>query len=185
MTGNSVKQKNKKISDVIFIFVLTVLILFVIFVTQFWISLSVVDGDSMNNTLKNGDILLTNNLKKPERFDIVVFEHTENENYIKRIIAVEGDVIYNDEHGNVWLKKAGEERASVLTEPYLEEGIKTGIQFYCEVGENEYFVMGDNRGNSQDSRIIGTISDKQVLGVVTEYWVQKKELTTKIFSFRR
>ena len=185
MTENMVKTKKVKISDIIFIIILILVSLFVVFLTRFWITLSVVDGDSMNNTLTDGDILITNNLKTPKRFDIVVFEHQENENFIKRIIAVEGDVIYNDDHGNVWLKKAGEDQASVLIEPYLEEGLKTGIQFCYELGKDEYFVMGDNRGNSQDSRIFGAIKKDQIIGVVSEFWVEKKDLTTKLFSFRR
>ena len=185
MTKTTVKTKNKRIFDVVFTVILIFSILFVVFLTRFWITLSVVDGDSMNNTLIDGDILITNNLKKPKFGDIVVFEFDNNENYIKRIIATEGDVIYNDEHGNVWLKKAGEEQASILIEPYLDEGVKTGIQFYCEVQEGEYFVMGDNRGNSQDSRIIGAIKKEQIIGVVSDFWVEKKEFTTKLFNFRR
>ena len=185
MTENNIKLKNKKTLDVVFAVILIVSILFIIFLTKFWVSLSLVDGDSMNNTLKNGDILVTNNLKSPERFDIIVFKHNENENYIKRVIAVEGDVIYNDEEGNVWLKKAGEEQASILDEPYLDEGVKTGFQFYCELQENEYFVMGDNRINSQDSRIIGAINKDQILGVVGDFWVENKDFTTKLFGFRR
>ena len=185
MPETTKNAKNKKISDIIFIAISIILIIFVIFTTKFWISLSVVDGDSMNNTLVDGDILLTDNLKTPSRFDIVVFKHSESEDYIKRIIAIPGDVIYNDEHGNVWLQKSGEDKAEVLIEPYLEEGLKTKIQFYCELKEGEYFVMGDNRGNSQDSRIFGAINKEQITGIVTEFWVNKKDLTTKIFSFRR
>ena len=45
--------------------------------------------------------------------------------------------------------------------------------------------MGDNRGNSQDSRIIGAIKKEQIIGVVSDFWVEKKEFTTKLFNFRR
>ena len=101
MTEIAKKSKNKRKLDVVFTAILVALILFVIFLTRFWVSLSLVDGDSMNSTLQNGDILITNNLKTPERFDIVVFKHEENENYIKRVIALEGDVIYNADNSTI------------------------------------------------------------------------------------
>lgn len=185
MTKDTTNTKKIKVLDVVLLTILIFVLLFVIFLTRFWISLSVVDGDSMNNTLQNGDILLTDNLKTPERFDVIVFKHDKTENYIKRIIAVEGDVIYNDEHGNVWLKKSGEEQATVLVEPYLMEGAKTEIQFYCEVKKDEYFVMGDNRENSKDSRIIGVVKKEQITGVVSEFWIANRAITTKIFGFRK
>ena len=181
------QKTNKKIKpfDIVLLSIFLVLISFIIFLTQFWVSLSIVDGDSMNQTLFDGDILITDMLKSPKRSDIVVFKHNESENFIKRVIAVEGDTVYNDENGNVWLKKAGESKASILVENYLVEGTKTEIEFYCEVKKDEFFVLGDNRGNSQDSRFFGVIKREQITGVVSEFWVKNKEITTKFFAFRR
>ncbi len=178
-------NKKSKLFDIIFLSILIILTLFLIFVTQFWVSLSIVDGDSMNQTLTNGDILITDMLKSPRRGDIVVFNYDENETFIKRVIAVEGDTIYNDDDGNVWLKKSGEDTYSLLNEKYLVEGTKTEIKFYVELKSGEFFVLGDNRGNSQDSRVFGPIKREQINGVVSEFWVKNKKLTTKFFAFRR
>ncbi len=181
-------KKKSKLFDIVFILVFALLTIFVIFVTQFWISLSIVDGDSMNNTLNNGDILITNMLKKPERSDVVVFKYDENYDYIKRIIAVPGDVIYNDINGNVFLKKAGEDTPQILNEPYAyisDETKNNNIQFYHEVQKGEYFVMGDNRCDSYDSRFFGAIKEEQIIGIVTNYWIENKAGITKLFAFRR
>ena len=178
-------SKKIKVVDVVFLSVLLLIILFVIFLTQFWVSLSIVDGTSMNETLNHGDILITDMLKKPNRGDVVVFSHNESENYIKRVIAVEGDTVYNDVHGNVWLKKAGESEASILEENYLVEGTKTEVSFYVVLNSNEFFVLGDNRTNSEDSRFFGPIKKEQITGVVSNFWIKNKDLTTKFFAFRR
>ncbi len=181
-------KKKSKTLDIILISVFVILLAFVIFVTQFWVSLSVVDGNSMNNTLNNGDILLTDMLKKPERGDVVVFKFDENYDYIKRVIAIPGDVIYNDTKGNVYLKKAGEDTAQILAEPYAfisDEDKNSEIQFYHEVLEGEYFVIGDNRCDSYDSRFFGAIKKEQIIGVVTNFWIENKAGTTKLFAFRR
>lgn len=181
------QKSNKKIKsfDIVLLSIFLVLIFFIIFLTQFWVSLSIVDGDSMNQTLFDGDILITDMLKSPKRSDIVVFNHNESENFIKRVIAVEGDTVYNDDNGNVWLKKAGESEATILVENYLIEGTKTEVDFYYELQKDEFFVLGDNRGNSQDSRFFGAIKREQITGVVSEFWVKNKNITTKLFAFRR
>ena len=178
-------EKKIKVFDIIFYSVLIFLALFLIFATQFWVSLSVVDGDSMNQTLIDGDILITDMLKTPKRGEIVVFNHNENETFIKRVIAVPGDTIKNDDNGNVWLKKAGETSFNLLEENYLVQGTKTELKFYFELKEDEFFVLGDNRGNSQDSRFFGPIKKEQITGVVTDFWVKNKKITTKLFAFRR
>ncbi len=181
------KATNKRIKliDIIVFSCFFLFVCFIVFLTQFWISLSIVDGNSMNQTLNDGDILITNMLKKPERSDVVVFMHDENESYIKRIIALEGDIVYNDTQGNVWLKKPGEDEASILVESYLVEGTKTEINFYYELKKDEFFVLGDNRGNSEDSRFFGPIKKEQITGIVTRFWIKNKSVTTKLFAFRR
>ncbi len=179
------KVKKIKTSDVVLISIFTILLAFVIFVTQFWISLSIVNGDSMNQTLKNGDILITNMLIKPKRGDIVVFKYSESEDFIKRVIALEGDIVYNDDSGRVWLKKPTDEAPQLLNEPYLEEGLKTDIPFNFELAEGEILVLGDNRANSYDGRSFGPISEDRIIGVVTEFWVENKDFVNKVFAFRR
>ncbi len=185
---NNKKSKNNKIFDIIIVSFLILLTLFVIFVAKFWVALSVVDGTSMNNTLNDGDILVTDMLKKPNRGDVIVFKQSDTANYIKRVIAVGGDTIFNDDKGNIYLIKKGETQPTLLEEPYIIPATKddtTWGNIYCVVPDGEYFVMGDNRPVSEDSRLIGTVKEEQVLGVVVDFWIKNKELTSKIFAFRR
>ena len=117
---------------------------------------TVVDGSSMESTLQNGDSLWVDKLSyrfhDPERFDIVVFpiEDKPGTFYIKRIIALPGETIYIDEKGTIYID------GEALAESYGNEVItperRGRAAEKVRLGEDEYFVMGDNRNNSSDSR---------------------------------
>ena len=129
---------------------------------------TVVSGSSMENTLSDGDNLIVDKLsyrfKKPERFDIVVFkfQHEENTYYIKRIIGLPGETVQIDEDGNIFID------GSLLEEDYGNEVIlHSGLaQEPFTLSEDEYFVLGDNRNGSTDSRdpIVGAVSEDWILG---------------------
>lgn len=125
-------------------------------------------GSSMENTLSDGDNLIVDKITyrfhEPERFDIIVFpfQYEKNTYYIKRIIGMPGEKIRIDAEGTIYIN--GKE----LTEYYGKEVIKDAgaAATEIELGEEEYFVMGDNRNNSTDSRdpIVGNIHKKDILG---------------------
>lgn len=123
-----------------------------------------VDGDSMNNTLLNGDrLLLSSYPYTPERGDIVVINRENDEPLIKRVIAVGGDTLDIDaESGKVILN--GKE----LEEPYLDVTYTPRAHFSGEVvvPDDCIFVMGDNRTGSHDSRYndIGFVKVSNVMG---------------------
>ena len=129
-----------------------------------------VSGESMENTLDNGDQLIVDKItyrfQDPERFDIIVFpfQYQENTYYIKRIIGLPGETVQIDEKGNIYIN------GEILSESYGKEIIKPeniGIAANPIVlGEDEYFVMGDNRNNSSDSRteIVGNIHRDDIVG---------------------
>lgn len=132
---------------------------------------TVVDGTSMVPTLSDNDNLIVDKIsyrfRDPERFDIVVFppfEYDSNTFYIKRIIGMPGETVQIDEQGNIYIN--GER----LEENYGKEIISADKRGRAVepvvVGENEYFVMGDNRNNSTDSREprIGNIHRNQLIG---------------------
>ena len=126
-----------------------------------------VNGDSMNNTLENGDNLIVDKIsyrfKDPERFDIIVFpyQYQENTYYIKRIIGLPGETV-QIENGIIYID------GEILEESYGKEVMNSsGIASQpIELGEEEYFVLGDNRNNSRDSRdpSVGTIPKDQIIG---------------------
>jgi len=129
-----------------------------------------VDGSSMEPTLTNGDNLIVDKLsyrfRDPERFDIIVFpyKHKAKTYYIKRIIGLPGETVQIDEQGNIYIN------GEILSESYGREIIKAeNIGLAAEpivLGEDEYFVMGDNRNNSTDSRYpqVGNIKREDIIG---------------------
>ena len=124
----------------------------------------VVDGTSMISTLNDQDRLLVSNLfYTPEQGDIVCFVATNNSDkvLVKRVIATAGQTI--DINENLQVVIDGE----VLKEDYLNPGIYTapkGYEFPYTVQEGEVFCLGDNRVNSKDSRDLGPIETKYLLG---------------------
>lgn len=129
-----------------------------------------VDGASMENTLSHGDNLIVDKISyrftDPERFDIVVFpfQYEENTYYIKRIIGLPGESVRIDENGKIYIN------GELLEENYGKEVIKPeniGLaEETIQLGEDEYFVMGDNRNNSLDSRtsMVGNVHRDKIIG---------------------
>ena len=121
-----------------------------------------VSGESMEAAFEDGDMLLFQNLsRKYEQGDIIVFEH-DGQMLVKRIIASAGDVVSIDETGRVSVN------GSELTEDYVEEASlgTCDITFPYTVPEDGYFVMGDHRSVSLDSRtqLIGCVSSQDIAG---------------------
>jgi len=144
------------------------IVLFVIFLFTFVVRITVVDGESMENTLFNGDIVLVRSIGyEPVQGDIVVLTKKtfESQSIIKRVIATGGQTVDVDyAAGTVSVDGV------VLDEPYIKEAMQVpwwgeGVN-HVTVPEGCVFVMGDNRNHSSDSRApeIGIVDERCVIG---------------------
>lgn len=136
------------------------ILLIVILIRLYIVSPVRVDGPSMNNTLSNGDVLLLNKTNQNyERFDIIVFKFGNNK-LIKRIIGLPGDTI-EIKKGKVYIND------KLLDEPYLnEKNIDSMDLKRTKIDKENYFVIGDNRKDSLDSRYFGSINVEYIEGKV-------------------
>jgi signal peptidase I len=166
--------------------VLEVLIIAVVLYIAIWSALQTVrvDGESMVGTLQNNDLLLASKISyyfgDPQRGDIVVLipPSDPTKDFIKRVIGIPGDTLEID--GNqtptaLLIKPGGKGPWQRMAEPYLPEKWDT-MNFCCLAGgtassspqplnipTGEYFVMGDNRNKSSDSRSFGLVPRKSIL----------------------
>ena len=188
MTDETVKKKKRKklpgsftedgnvfgtIRDYL---VLIAIALAIAFLTTHFIAVrSVVDGSSMTPTLTNGDSVVVGRINYafsgPKRFDIVVFwlKNDPDTHYIKRVIGLPGETVQIKD-GCIYIN------GTLLdTDKYGNEAIiRTGRAAEpVTLGDGEYFVMGDNRNNSLDSRYAepGNVSREQIIGkAVLRVW---------------
>ncbi len=125
-------------------------------------------GNSMHPTYKNGEFLMANKvtykLSKPKRGDVIIFKYSDTADFIKRIIGVPGDQVMIKD-GRIYIN------GEILDESeYLSPSVITNGGSYLhegqtiKLGEDEYFVCGDNRANSSDSRDFGPIKDSDIKG---------------------
>ena len=164
------KKKMKAIAREILsnsLFLLVVLVL-TLLIVKYVGQRTVVVGDSMETTLQNGDNLIVDKIgyrfHDPERFDVIVFpfEYKDETYYIKRIIGLSGETVRIDDDGNIYINDVILEEhfgAETMIDPGLAYG---GIT----LGENQYFVLGDNRNHSSDSRVpsVGLIEKEDIIG---------------------
>ncbi|WP_035053027.1 signal peptidase I [Carnobacterium pleistocenium] len=172
------RKENKSLGSEILSTLLYCVVALIIFflIRNFLFAPVSVDGESMVPTLEDQDRLILNKINNIERFDIVVFPAPDEpeKQYIKRIIGLPGDSIrYQDDTLYIneepveedYLQSSIEEMAigGNFTEDFSLAS-KTGVE---TVPEGKYFVMGDNRQNSKDSRIFGFVDAATVSGTAS------------------
>lgn len=142
------------------------------FLNRYVVGKVIVDGDSMEPVLHDGEGIwvdkVSYRLRAPERYDIVVFRYRYRDGrfYMKRIVGLPGETVQIRD-GNVYVDGA------MLEEAYGSEPIEKGKRAENPVvlGEGEYFVLGDNRNHSTDSRDsdVANVTKEQITGKVIRW----------------
>lgn len=160
-----IKYKNAVKSTV---YVLITVAAVAVLIATLWLPVLKIYGTSMQPTFEPGDIVVSVKKKKFDTGDVIAFYY-ENKLLVKRYIAGPGDWVKIEEDGTVYVN------GNKLEEPYLTEKSlePCDIEFPYQVPENKYFVMGDSRTVSIDSRssAVGCISEEQIVGnIVFRVW---------------
>lgn len=135
-----------------------------ILVATLWLPVLQIYGDSMTPTLSEGDIIFTVKHSDLEPGDVIAF-YFNNKILVKRVIGKAGDWIDMDEDGTVYVN------GEVLEEPYVKEKTygECDIKLPYQVPDSQFFVMGDHRSTSVDSRntSIGCVAEEQIVGKIS------------------
>lgn len=129
----------------------------------------IVSGTSMVPTFHDSEYLIVDEisyrLDDPKRGEVIVFRFPHNPSvfYIKRVIGLPGETI-NIEKGVVTIKNEENPDGTEIEEPYVSAVVDDGRDMSVELKENEYFVMGDNRPASSDSRSWGPLEEDFIVG---------------------
>jgi signal peptidase I len=137
-------------------------------ISQFVVTSIIIQGRSMTPTLEDGDRFILNRWRylfaAPARGDVVVIRDPGHKDCaIKRIVGLPNEWLHLKE-GKLFVN------GKLLNEPYLPKGVRTDApdlhEKWVQLGQEQYYVLGDNRGNSEDSRYYGMIPKGVILGVV-------------------
>lgn len=130
-----------------------------------------VDGPSMQQTLYTNEYILVDKatyyLHSPQRGDVIVFEYPldTSKNFVKRVIGVPGDTVSIDVNGTVSVN------GKLITEPYVYQKMCPCDPKSITLKPNQYYVLGDHRGDSDDSRDWGPVPRQDIIGRATlVYW---------------
>lgn len=145
------------------IIAMIIVIPFRIFIAQPYI----VSGSSMDPTFKDADYLIVDQLSKrfeePQRESVVIIRYPKDPSkfFIKRLIGFPGETV-EIKNGAVTIYNENNKDGLKINEPYIV--YEKNENFSAKLGENEYFVMGDNRAGSSDSRAWGSLPKKYIIG---------------------
>ncbi len=157
-----------EIAEVFFIALIAV-----VAVKYFLVQPFIVNGASMEPSFYDGDYLLVDELsyhfEHPSRGDVVVFKAPQDPSifYIKRIIGLPGERV-EIQDSSVKIYSPGDPNGFELKEPYIQDGIRNDWKgnIIVTLKQGQYFVLGDNRINSYDSRFWGPVDQNLIIGIV-------------------
>ena len=164
-TEQNLEKKKHPFAEIVEFALIALLI--VVPVRMFIAQPFIVSGASMEDTFHSGEYLIidqvTYRLQDPKRGDVIVFGYPQDPSkyFIKRIIGIPGDII--DIQGDVVNVTTKEGETLVLDEPYIKS-MAENTTLTETLGDREYFVMGDNRDASSDSRVWGVLQKEKIIG---------------------
>lgn len=170
---NQIVEGEEKKENSVWEFVKVVIIsLLIVIPIRTWIAQPfIVEGASMVPNFHDGEYLIIDEISyamtAPKRGEVIVFRYPLNpsEYFIKRIIGLPGEIVAI-RSGIISIKDPDSNETLILGESYIPGGVSTGPDETIELGEDQYFVMGDNREASSDSRAWGPLSDGNITGKV-------------------
>jgi signal peptidase I len=169
------KEKRKKaltaflVSAFDFIKTVLTIIILAIVIRLFIVQPYIVEGQSMEQSFKNNDYLITEKIsykfREPERGEVIIFHPPDNPSisYIKRVIGLPGDKI-DIKDGSIYINDAKLNEAYLSSNEETVTGNQNGISVV--LSKDEYYVFGDNRNHSRDSREIGPIPKANIISRV-------------------
>lgn len=126
-------------------------------------------GSSMEPSLEGGDYLVIDKIsykfREPKRGEIVVFHSSPKDFFVKRVIGLPGETV-QIKQGSVYIYNNNKKQWIKLSENYILANTKTSPEMKAVLAENEYFVLGDNRNISVDSRSFGIVREGHLVGRV-------------------
>ena len=166
--------------DIFWLIVNPILVVCVLvtFIRGFFLIPIQVTGSSMRNLLKPGDTVIMEKFSKINRFDVIVFTRADGSTLVKRVVGmpgekvtVKGDKLYIDDKKVTEAFLADEKAADKSMLPFTSNFTLQELTNKDVLGKDEYFVMGDNRRASKDSRAFGPIKRSEILGKARfVYW---------------
>lgn len=148
----------------------TLLALVIVVPIRLWIAQPfIVSGASMDPTFKSGQYLivdqLTYHFEEPKRGDVIIFRYPRDPRtfFIKRIIGLPGETV-KVENGKISILNKEHPEGLPIDDSHVAQNHKTADNFSITLRDTEYFVMGDNRAESSDSRVWGPLERKYIVG---------------------
>lgn len=165
-TTELLEEKSHPLTEIVQFSIIAILI--VVPIRMFVAQPFIVSGASMDDTFTSGEYLIidqvTYQFNEPSRGDVIVFRYPKDPSkfFIKRVIGKPGDTV-TIEDGKVTISNEDNPEGITLDEPYIKS-MEPAPLFTEELGNREYFVMGDNRDRSSDSRSWGVLQEERIVG---------------------